>query len=306
MKALFAILLTLAAPAQAIGQKHAASQALFPTPEQAVHALQTAAEARDPNALTEILGPEREKLLSGDPVEDRNALDRFVARLRQFTAVEKVSDTKATLLLGQDKYPFAVPLVEIKGQWRFDTAAGLDEILNRRIGENELSAIAVCRAYVIAQWEYFTRPLQTSHNGLAVYAQKFRSAPGTRDGLYWETFPGAAALSPMGALVAQAHLEGYVIAGARHPFHGYYFKILTRQGPHAPGGSFSYVINGNMIAGHALIAYPDKWGSSGVMTFIVNNQGRVYEKNLGPRTIEFARAITQYDPDPSWKLVGDK
>jgi hypothetical protein len=156
-----------------------------------------------------------------------------------------------------------------------------------------LSAIATCRAYVIAQWEYFTQPLNTSHNGLAVYAQRFRSTPGTRDGLFWET-PIGAKPSPMGALVAQARGEGYDMGTPRkegtprRPFHGYYFKILTRQGPHAPGGSFSYVINGNMIAGHALVAYPDKWGSSGVMTFIVNNQGRVYENNLGPQTAEIA------------------
>jgi hypothetical protein len=307
VRLVLASLLTLAS---GVGQSPAPRQTLFSTPEQVVQALEEAADAKDQAALTAIFGPEREKLLSGDPVEDSNALNRFAARLREFTKIEKVSDGKARLLLGQDQYPFAVPIVKQDGQWRFDTAAGLDEILSRRIGENELSAIATCRAYVIAQWEYFTQPLKTSRDGLAVYAQKFRSTPGMRDGLYWETPPGAAP-SPMGALFAQARDEGYARSsfrkdGApRQPFHGYYFKILTRQGPHSPGGSFSYVINGNMIAGHALVAYPDKWGSAGVMTFIVNNQGRVYEKNLGPRTLNIARAMTEYDPDPSWKLAGD-
>jgi len=185
---------------------------------------------------------------------------------------------------------------------------GLEEILNRHIGEDELSAILTCRAYVRAQWEFYTQANGTAQDGLAVYAQKFTSNPGKRDGLYWETPPGAKP-SPLGSLVAQARAEGYAAGqprpagAAKRPYHGYYFKILKRQGPHAPGGRFSYVINGNMIAGYALLAYPDKWGGSGIMTFIVNQQGRVYQKNLGHQTAEIAPGIVEYDPDTSWKLV---
>jgi len=265
-----------------------------------------------------IFGPEREKLLSGDPVEDSNGLDHFAAHLEESAKLEKVDEVKFTLVVGQDHWPFPIPIVKEEGRWRFNTAAGLEEILNRRIGQNELSAIMTCRAYALAQWEYFTEAADTAADGLAVYAQKFVSAAGKRDGLYWDTAPGDKP-SPLGSLVAQARAEGYPAGrprsggvhneGAgqtpqqRSPFHGYYFKILTRQGPHAPGGRFDYIINGNMIAGYALVAYPGKWGSSGIMTFIINQQGRIYERNLGPRSVEVAGTITEYDPDPTWKLV---
>jgi hypothetical protein len=294
--------------------KSAATEKLFATPEAAVEALKAAAASNDQAAMNAIFGPDRQKLLSGDPVEDRNALTRFAAVLAQPAKLEKQGDTMYTLLTGDHNWPFPVPIVKSGDQWRFDTAAGLEEILNRRIGENELSAIATCRAYVLAQWEYFTSSTDTARDGVAVYAQKFVSTPGQRDGLYWETPPDAPP-SPLGALVAEARSEGYATGGAsatspgpqgqRTPFHGYVFKILTRQGPHAPGGRYNYVINGNMIAGYALIAYPDKWGNSGVMTFTVNQQGRVYEKNLGSRTAVIVGAITEYDPDPSWRRVRD-
>jgi hypothetical protein len=297
--------------------KSAQKQTAFATPDDAVKSLVDAAKAKDQAALGAIFGPDHEKMLSGDPVEDANALQRFGENLDKAARLEKVNDNSFTLLVGEDHWPFPIPIVKDGGEWRFDTAAGLEEILNRRIGQNELSAIMTCRAYVVAQWEYFTESTDTSEDGLAVYAQKFVSTPGKRDGLYWDTADGAKP-SPLGALVAEARAEGYG-AGSnqnssastpkvqpsrpRHPFHGYFFKILTRQGPHAPGGKFSYIINGNMIAGYALIAYPDKWGSSGVMTFVVNQQGRVYEKNLGPRTVETAGAMSEYDPDPAWRLV---
>jgi len=285
-----------------------AAQTPFATPEEGVEALARAAKAKDQTALTAIFGPDRAKLLTGDPVEDNNALERFAANLEKAHKIEKVSDTKFTLLVGDDNWPSPIPIVKDGSQWRFDTAAGLEEILNRHIGEDELSAILTCRAYVLAQWEYYTEPNGTAQDGLAVYAQKFISMPGKRDGLYWETPPGAKP-SPLGSLIAQARAEGYPAGQVRptgapkRPYHGYYFRILARQGPHAPGGKFSYVINGNMIAGYALIAYPGKWGSSGIMTFIVNQQGRVYEKNLGPKTAQIAAAIAEYDPDPTWKLV---
>ncbi|MGD0200884.1 MAG: DUF2950 domain-containing protein [Bryobacteraceae bacterium] len=290
-------------------------QTLFSTPEDAVTALVNAAKAKDQAALTAIFGPDRERLLSGDPVEDASALEHFAANLERFAKLQKVDDTRFTLLLGADQWPFPIPIVKEGNLWRFDTAAGLEEILNRRIGENELSAIMTCRAYVVAQWEYFTESRDTAPEGLAVYAQRFISTPGKRDGLYWDTAEGGRP-SPLGSLVTEARAEGYAPGRARSgggaegapapkrsPYHGYYFRILKRQGPHAPGGAFSYIINGNMIAGYALVAYPDKWGSSGIMTFIVNQQGRVYQKNLGPTTAEIAAAMTEYDPDPAWTLV---
>ena len=287
----------------------AAAQSRYASPEEAVQALARAANSKDTAALSAIFGPDRAKLLTGDPVLDDNALQHFAANLAAAHKLQKVSDTRLTLLVGADDWPSPIPIVRDGDQWRFDTAAGLEEILNRHIGDDELSAILTCRAYVVAQWEYYTKATGTSRDGLAVYAQKFVSSPGQHDGLYWDTPPGAPP-SPLGSLVAQARAEGYATAGQsrpagspQRPFHGYLFRILTRQGPYAPGGRFSYLINGNMIAGYALIAYPDKWGSSGIMTFIVNNQGRVYEKNLGPHTTQRAAPILEYDPDPTWKLV---
>ena len=301
------------ASAASLAQAQAPKQTLYSTPDDAVKALVAAAEAGDQAAMMAIFGPEREKLLTGDAVEDRNSLAHFAENLRKASQLEKAGDARFTLLVGEDKHPFPVPIIQEAGQWRFDTAAGLEEILNRKIGRNELSAIMTCRAYVVAQWEYFTQPLDTSQDGLAVYAQHFISTPGKRDGLYWDT-PEGAPLSPLGSLIAQERAEGYqpgvkdpaAPVHKRSPYHGYYFKILKAQGPHAPGGKFSYVINGNMIAGYALVAYPDKWGSSGVMTFIVNQQGRIYEKNLGSDTGTIAAAIAEYDPDPTWKLVKEE
>jgi hypothetical protein len=299
-----------AAPLQAAPEK-APKQQLFATPEAALQALVKAAKAADQQELSAIFGPGREKLLTGDPVEDAGALKKFAADLDTSATLEKVDESTFKLLVGEEHWPSPIPIVKDGRKWRFDTAAGSEEILNRRIGENELSAIMTCRAYVLAQWEYYTEARDATKDGLAVYAQRFTSTPGERDGLFWETSADGTP-SPMGSLVAQARAEGYPLGMPKSgdtpkhtPYYGYFFKILKSQGPHAPGGAFSYVINGNMIAGYALIAYPDKWGSSGVMTFIVNQQGRVYEQNLGPRTAELAPAITDYDPGPDWKLVDE-
>jgi len=286
-------------------------QRTFATPEAAVQALVQAAKAGDQKEMTAIYGPERERLMTGDPVEDANVLKRFAAALGEAATLEKVDDSRFVVLVGAKRWPSPIPVVKDGRKWRFDTAAGLDEILNRRIGENELSAIMSCRAYVVAQWEYFTEARDTSEDGLAVYAQRFVSRPGQRDGLFWEV-PEGAKPSPLGRQVAEARDEGYgpgepkqegAAPMQRSPYHGYLFRILKAQGPHAPGGKFSYVINGRMIAGYALIAYPAKWGSSGIQTFIVNNQGRVYQKDLGPDTAALAAAIKEYDPDPSWTLA---
>ena len=297
-------------------------QSTYGSADEAMQALANAAKAKDRAALAAIFGPDQEQLLSGDEVEDTQDLNDFAQAVAESSQLEKVNDSNYTMVVGKDSYPMPIPIVEKQGKWLFDTKAGLDEVLSRRIGENELSAINTCRTYAVAQWEYFTEG-DWDHDGVAEYAQRLISSPGEHNGLYWETAEGEA-LSPLGQLVADAREEGYgpkpanpaaadkagSEAGAsetrtrpRRPYHGYYFKILKAQGPHAPGGKYSYIINRNMIGGHALVAFPDKWGNSGVMTFIINQQGRVYQKNLGPDTAKLAAAITEYDPDSSWKLA---
>jgi len=297
--------------AQAKKQSAALKPTPFSTPEEAMQAIAEVAKAQDRGALTKILGPDADQLLSGDAVEDNDDLEHFATAVQESAELRKNDEAKYTLVVGKNKWPFPIPIVKQGDQWLFDTKAGLEEILNRRIGDNELAAIATCRAYALAQWEYYTEG-DWDHDDVAEYARKFTSSPGEHDGLYWETSESEKP-SPLGKLVAAARTEGYAPQGltqresrsneARAPFHGYYLQILTRQGSHAPGGKYSYIINGNMIAGYALVAYPAKWGNSGVMTFIINQQGRVYEKNLGPNTAKTAGAMTQYDPDPSWKLV---
>jgi hypothetical protein len=285
-------------------------QTTFATPEAAMQEMVKAAKAKDRAALSSILGPDVEQLFSGDAVEDNNDMEEFSAAVQESAQLQKDADARYTLLIGKNNWPLPIPIVKVHDQWLFDTKAGIEEILNRRVGEDELSAIATCRAYVVAQWEYFTEG-DHDNDGVTEYAQRFMSTSGRHDGLYWETADGQPP-SPLGKLVATARAEGYGprnrskeadTTRERAPYHGYYFKILTSQGPYAPGGKYSYLINGNMIGGFALLAYPDRWGNSGVMTFIVNQQGRVYSKNLGADTVEVASAITEYNPDPSWKLV---
>jgi Protein of unknown function (DUF2950) len=295
-------------------------QQTFASPEESLQALVSAATAKDRAALRKLFGSDYDKLLSGDQVEDDKDLGDFSQAVQESATLQKDSDAKYTVLVGHENWPTPIPIVQKDGKWFFDTKAGIEEVLNRHIGENELAAIQTCRAYAVAQWEYFTEADPDS-NGVAQYAQHFVSSSGKHDGLFWETNEGQKP-SPLGQLVAAARAEGYTPGqqaanpdskggGAenqepvkRHrPYHGYYYKILTKQGPHAAGGKYSYIINGNMIAGYALVAYPDKWGSSGVMTFIINQRGRVYEKNLGPNTAKIAGAITEYDPDTTWKVV---
>lgn len=304
------------------GRAQESAQATFSSPQDALQALVSAAKSKDHEALAKLFGSNYDQLLSGDDVEDAKDLDDFSNAVSESAGMQKVDDSKYTVVVGNENWPTPIPVVQKDGKWFFDTKAGLEEVLNRRIGENELSAIETSRAYAVAQWEYYTEG-DWDHDSVAEYAQKLISTPGKHDGLYWETAEDDKP-SPLGKLIAAARAEGYGpkteapdiagkggsekegVAEERAPYHGYYFKILTRQGAHAPGGKYGYIINGNMIAGYALVAYPAKWGNSGVMTFIVNQQGRVYEKNLGPETAKLAAAMTEYNPDPSWKLVGEQ
>ena len=278
-------------------------QRTFADPAGAVDALVAAVRGRDRAALHALFGPEGRTLLSGDRVEDRNALDEFAQALGQYHHAAQESVDRVVLSIGSQDWPFPIPLVRRGGRWLFDTAAGRDEIVNRRIGANELTAIGVCRTYVAAQREYAEAPRDGS--GRLHYAQQLRSAPGLRDGLFWEPADGEGP-SPLGPLVALARSEGYgpgKPGAASPPFHGYLFRILTAQGAHAPGGAYSYVINGGMVAGFALVAHPIRWGESGIMSFLVSGQGVVYQCDLGPDTTAVVSAMGAFDPDEAWTPV---
>lgn len=274
----------------------------FPTPDAAAQSLLQAARSSDPKGLDALFGAEGAALLSsGDPAEDQRNREAFVAKATARLATEAAGPDQATLYAGEDHWPFPIPLVKTADGWRFDAVQGREEIINRRIGRNELYALGVVSAYVEAQFEY----ANSDHDSetVAEYAQKLASAPGQHDGLFWEEEPGRPP-SPMGPLVAEARAEGYGKgAGQSVPYHGYYYRILTRQGPDAPGGKYDYIINGNMIAGFGLVAFPAEYGQSGVMSFIVNHQGKIYQKDLGPKTAELAQAIKEYNPGPGWELV---
>jgi hypothetical protein len=284
----------------------ASTQRLFSSPEDAVNALTEAVKAKDETAIDQIFGPSGKDLHSGDKVQDAAEFDELAGNLAEKTSLVRESDSRVLLHIGNENWPFPIPIVKKEGQWFFDTDAGKEEILNRRIGENELTAILVCRTYVKAQREYTLK--DWDGDGIFAYAQKLRSDRGKRNGLFWRSAPGEA-VSPLGELVAKARVEGYKKEKAvfkeeePSPFHGYYFKILTGQGKNAPGGKYNYIINGNMVGGFALVAFPANWGKSGVMTFIVNQQGKVYQKNLGPDTLKTAGNMKVYNPDKTWTPV---
>ena len=282
----------------------AATGTAFATPEAAVSALLQATTAESGDALRAIFGPAAADLENPDRVQATNEFAAFSAALRATNRLVHVSATHYDLEIGADAWPFPVPIVKGEAGWYFDTEAGKAEIFRRRIGKNELATLDVVRTYVNAQREYASR----DRNGDAVleYAQRLASSPGAKNGLYWSPDLDGE-VSPLGPLVAQAQGEGYRMegTGAREPFHGYYFKILTRQGKHAPGGKYSYLINGHMIGGFALVAWPAEYGESGIMTFMVNQQGRVYQKDLGPKTGKIASSLTTYDPDKSWAPSAD-
>jgi hypothetical protein len=258
--------------------------------------------------MRDVLGPGAEDLQNPDRIQAKTELKTFSSGLAETNHLVHVSDTLVILEIGNDLWPFPVPIVKRDGGWFFDTDAGKDELLSRRVGKNELATLPVMRAYVDAQREYAT----SDHDGDGVleYAQRLVSSPGKQDGLYWPSDLDGEE-SPLGPLVAFAQIEGYSPELRdekeieRGPFHGYYFKILTRQGKHALGGKYDYVINGNMIGGFAMVAWPAEYGSSGIMTFIVNQQGRVYQKDLGPKTSRLAIKMKAYDPDLGWTLSPD-
>jgi hypothetical protein len=286
-------------------QKPEVAQQLFASPDEAAKALQTAAEAKDKAALRAIFGPEFDQFVTGDEVLDANNAQRFATVLAQGCQAVKAGDDRVTFEIGTNNYPMAIPLVKADGQWHFDTTAGKEEIINRHIGKDELHAIGVCRAYVAAQQQYANSIPKVG--GGANYAQKFKSTSGKKDGLYWES-AGNEPASPFGPLVAEAHAEGYgkYKGAGPHPFHGYYFRILTRQGKAAPGGKMNYMSEGILAGGFALVAYPEHWDQSGIMTFIVNQDGKVFQRNLGEPTSRIARAMKEYNPDSQWTLVPDE
>jgi len=303
MRGLVPALLVVGIWVPVVGADAPADRTHFGTAEEALQALKQAAAARDRDTLKKIFGPQLQRIDSGDPVQDSADFDSFAQRLEKRANLVSQGADQMILHVGAEGYPFPVPIVKDGSAWFFDTEEGIEEILDRRVGENELNAIRVCRGYVAAQYEYFG--LDRDEDGVLEYAQQLASTSAKRDGLYWDTEPSEQP-SPLGPLVAQARAEGYAgrktgSASEAQAYHGYRYKLLTRQGGKAPGGAFDYVINGNMVAGFALAAYPAEWGSSGVMTLVVNSNGMVYEKDLGEKTAELATKISAYDPDDSWK-----
>ncbi len=272
-------------------------QEVYSTPQQALEALAAANRRDDTNELLEVLGPHARKLLSsGDEVADKEGRKKFLAAYDAKHTLERVDADKEIILIGKEEWPLPIPIVHTNGGWSFDTGAGEDEILNRRIGRNELNVIKVCYAYVNAQQEYAT--LNDDH----AYAQKLMSSRCAHDGLYWPVLPGGKE-SPLGPLIAHAQAEGYLKKNAgQEPYHGYYYKILKRQGAHAAGGAMNYVEDGYMDGGFALLAFPAVYGDSGIMTFMVNQDGIIYGKDLGPRTGKLAPRISTFNPDESWKI----
>ncbi len=280
------------------------AQRLFVTPDEAIKALQAATQTKDKAALLEIFGPQYKEIATGDEVQDANNAQKFAAAMAQACNPVKEGDDKITLEVGTNNWPMPIPLVRGGGQWHFDTAAGKEELINRHVGKDELHAIGVCRDYVKAQRQF--ADMNPKVGGGANYAQTFKSTDGKHDGLYWPAAANEPA-SPFGPLVAEAHAEGYVKkrGAGPHPFHGYYFRILTAQGPAAPDGKMDYLSEGVLAGGFALVAYPEHWDQSGIMTFIVNQDGKVYQRNLGEDTSRIAGAMKEYNPDKQWTVVDD-
>ena len=277
-------------------------QKTFKSPEEAVKSIIDATRSHDTKGMLAIFGPAGKEIISsGDEVADKAGRERFVKACEEMTKLEKETDKKVTLVVGNNEWPFPIPIVKKGETWVFDTMAGKEELLNRTIGKNELNTIQACLAYVDAQREYAMKDRDS--NNLREYAQKFGSDKGKKNGLYWPVKEGEGQ-SPLGPLFASAQEKGYsakAAGGKPIPYYGYYYRILTGQGKNAPGGAYDYVVKGNMIGGFALVAYPAKYGASGVMTFIVNHDGVVYQKDLGKNTEKTALAMKVFDPDSTWK-----
>ncbi len=276
----------------------------FDTPKEAADALVQVAANSDVAAAKEILGPDGEDLISSeDPVMDKNRAQEFAAKAKEKSSIEidKKDRNRAILLVGNDDFPLPIPIVKRKGKWSFDTKVGREEILNRRVGANELNTIEICRGFVEAQHEY----AMERHDGSKVnqYAQQILSTSGKHDGLAWQNPDGTWA-GPVGEEVAKALAEGYS-AQRGTPYHGYYFKVLKGQGPAAPGGEMDFMVGGAMIGGFALAAAPAEYRVTGVMTFIVGPDGVVYEKDLGPDTLKTFQSMDRYNPDKTWKVTED-
>ncbi|MGI9383940.1 MAG: DUF2950 domain-containing protein [Methyloligellaceae bacterium] len=279
----------------------------FPTPEKAVAGLIDAAKRKDVDGMLAILGPETKPWISsGDPVQDQQGLARFITAFDEKNGLERQGDAKAVLVIGNDGFPFPFPIVKTAKGWAFDAEQGREELLARRIGRNELNTMQVLLAIVDAQGDYAAA--DRNGDGALEYAAKFLSAPGKQDGLYWPTGEGEPQ-SPLGPLVAEAVEEGYgkdkqtSDAGETRAYHGYHFKLLKRQGADAPGGAYDYVVGGLMIGGFAVLAYPARYGNSGVMTFMVSHDGAVFEADLGPETPTVAQALETFNPGEDWKKV---
>ncbi|HXX53388.1 MAG TPA: DUF2950 domain-containing protein [Thermodesulfovibrionales bacterium] len=296
--AVFAVIsFSIPALAQDTGQRK------FKSPEDAVNALVEAARNSDIKELLAILGPEGKDIISsGDPVADEEARKRFVKAASEAMKFRKLDDKGVLAVVGKDEWSFPIPLMKVGPEWVFFTKEGKEEIINRRIGRNELNAIQISLAYVAAQREYARS--DRNGDGILQYAQHFLSKNGKKDGLYWEATPEEE-ISPLGPLLARATEEGYAFRKGEKPvpYHGYYFKILKSQGSNAPGGELNYIVDGRMIRGFGLLAYPAEYGVSGIMSFVVNHSGVVYEKDLGSKTKEAAKAMTKYDPDKKWKKI---
>lgn len=291
------------APAAQTAGKPAPAQRTFATPEEAAAGLADAVRAKNVDDLLAVVGPtSRDWLFTGDRVADTNDWNRFLAAYEEKKTFEKQGDAKVVLDVGDDHWPFPAPIVKRGSKWAFDANAGREEIVNRRVGRNELDAMQTLLAIVDAQREYAAT--DADHNGFADYARRFRSTPGKKDGLYWPAEAGNGGESPLGPLVATAASEGYgkqIKSEHKAPYHGYYFRILTSQGKDAPGGAYDYMVGDKLLGGFAIVAWPASYRVSGVTTFLVNHEGVVYQKDLGAQTAAIAGSMTRYNPDATWR-----
>ena len=297
------VLLALIIPLASCGKSDQPSYKVFSSPDDAGSGLLEAAKSGDQNAVLAVFGPDSKDIVySGDPVQDKSTVDAFVTAYGVMHRWRKIADDSQILIIGADNFAFPIPLDKnASGQWYFDVAAGKKEILARRIGRNELAVMDICGALADAEAEYFSQRLADGKTNQ--YALKFISDTGKKNGLYWDS-PEGQPKSPLGPLLAFATNEGYSVKPDAHtPFHGYYFHMLTGQGSQAPGGAKDYVVDGKMVKGYAFVAYPAEYGNSGIMTFIISQDGILLQKDLGKTTADLASAMTKFDPDPSWTVA---